>query len=78
MGWVWEGRTVNSLRLEGGNGGAREQNKVVNVLVERHKHSLSPATFTVQANITKGISSQRSELPFENMQYHISISKIAF
>lgn len=34
MGWVWEGRTVNSLRLEGGNGGAREQNKVVNVFVE--------------------------------------------
>lgn len=78
MSSAWEGRTVNSLSTGGGNDGEREQNKLVNVFAERHKHYLSPATITERANITKGISNHRCELPFENTQYHISISNIAF
>lgn len=62
-GWrmvsVWEGSIVNSLWMEGRNDGDKEQNKAVNVFVERHKHSLSPATITEQENVTEGISKPR-------------------
>lgn len=42
-------RTVNSLSAEEVNHGEREQNKLVNTFVNKHKRRLSPATISRQA-----------------------------